>query len=157
MIAALVYLAAIIGTNVAFSVYGPVLLTFVLAGLALVARDFVHEYLGRLKAAGLVLVGAGISALLAAPAVALASAAAFLLAELLDLVVYDYLRRRTPVTAVAVSGIVGSIVDSIVFLSIAFGSLTFLGAQLTGKIGATLGAALVLFVLTEVRLRPIRA
>lgn len=153
-IAAAIYLAAIVGTNVSFTIAGPVLATFILAGLTMVARDFVHEFFGRARTAILVIVGAGISALLASPAVALASGVAFVLAELLDLAVYDAMRRRTPIGAVALSGIVGSIVDSAVFLAIAFGSMAYFPAQVSGKIGATLGATLALFLIAEFRLRP---
>ncbi len=154
LLSVLTYLALIIGTNIAFASVGPVLLTFVLAGLTLAARDFVHDALGRRASLGFVVVGAGISALLAAPAVALASLVAFLLAETLDLLVYERIRNRAGRPAgIAVSGVVGSVVDSLVFLAIAFGSLTFFWPQVIGKIGATLGAAAVVAAVQAARRR----
>lgn len=154
ILAVLAYLALIVGTNVAFATVGPVLLTFVLAGLTLAARDFVHDALGRRVAFALVFVGAAISALLAAPAVALASLVAFLLAETLDLLVYERIRGRAGRPAgIAVSGVIGSVVDSLVFLTIAFGSLAFFWPQVIGKVGATLGAAALVALVQVARRR----
>ncbi len=138
------YIGLIVGTNFLFATVGPVLITFVFAGLTLAARDFVHDLFGRRFAFGLIIVGAILSALLASPAVALASFVAFLLAETLDLAIYGPVKERLgrPV-GIALSGTAGSILDSLVFLSIAFGSLAFFVPQVVGKVGATLGAALV--------------
>lgn len=145
------YLALIVGTNIAFSVVGPALLTFVVAGLTMAARDFVHDAHGRTVSFALVVVGAAISAFLAAPAVALASLVAFLLAETLDLLVYVPVRERIGRPAgIAVSGVVGSVVDSLVFLTIAFGSLAFFPAQVAGKVAATLGAAALVAIVSYV-------
>ena len=63
----------------------------------------------------------------------LASAAAFLLSELADFAVYTPLQRRRFVTAVFASSVVGLVVDSLVFLHLAFGSLDFLAGQIIGK------------------------
>lgn len=149
-LAAAAYVAFIVGTNVAFATVGPVALTFVLAGLTMAARDFVHDAGGRRLSFPLVLVGALVSAL-ASPAVALASGVAFLVAETLDMTVYELVRRRTHLGGIALSGIAGSIVDSVLFLTIAFGSLAFLPVQLVGKIAATLGAVAVLAAVRGVR------
>jgi len=59
--------------------------------------------------------------------------AAFLLSELADFAVYTPLQKRRFVTAVIASGLVGLVVDSIVFLQLAFGSLDFLSGQIIGK------------------------
>ena len=63
-----------------------------------------------------------------------ASAAAFLLSEFADFVVYTPLARRRLVMAVFASSLVGLVVDSIVFLWLAFGSLAFLEGQIIGKV-----------------------
>jgi len=102
-------------------------------GLALVLRDLVQRRLGLGWAFGAVLAGAGLSAFLAPPALVLASATAFLLSELADLAVYTPLARRGLVRAVALSGMAGLVVDSVVFLWLAFGSLDFLAGQVIGK------------------------
>jgi uncharacterized PurR-regulated membrane protein YhhQ (DUF165 family) len=102
-------------------------------GLALVLRDLVQRRLGVGFSAAAVLAGAALSAFLAPPALVLASAVAFLLSEFADLAVYTPLQKRGLVLAVLASGAVGLIVDSLVFLYLAFGSLDFLAGQVVGK------------------------
>jgi uncharacterized PurR-regulated membrane protein YhhQ (DUF165 family) len=102
-------------------------------GIALVLRDLVQRRLGVAFSAGAVVVGAALSAAIAPAALALASGIAFLMSEFADLAVYTPLARRRLVAAVAASGAVGLVVDSIVFLWLAFGSLEFLLGQIIGK------------------------
>jgi len=102
-------------------------------GIALVLRDLVQRRLGVGVAVGAILAGAALSALVAPPALVVASAAAFLLSELADFAVYTPLARRRLVLAVVASSLVGLVVDSIVFLWLAFGSLDFLAGQVMGK------------------------
>jgi uncharacterized PurR-regulated membrane protein YhhQ (DUF165 family) len=104
-----------------------------MVGLALVLRDLVQRRLGLHWAVGAILGGAGLSALLAPPALVIASAIAFLLSELADLAVFTPLQRRGLVLAVFASSLVGLVVDSAVFLSLAFASLEFLAGQVVGK------------------------
>jgi uncharacterized PurR-regulated membrane protein YhhQ (DUF165 family) len=104
-----------------------------MAGVALVLRDLVQRRLGVAASSLAILMGAALSALLAPPALVLASAVAFLLSEFADLAVYTPLTRRSLVIAVVVSGMIGLVVDSIVFLWLAFGSLDFLPGQIVGK------------------------
>jgi queuosine precursor transporter len=102
-------------------------------GLAFTLRDLVQRRLGAVFSAGAILIGAGISAAIAPPALVIASAAAFLISEFADMAVYTPLARRRLVLAVVLSGLVGLVVDSIVFLWLAFGSLDFLAGQVVGK------------------------
>jgi uncharacterized PurR-regulated membrane protein YhhQ (DUF165 family) len=102
-------------------------------GIALVLRDLVQRRLGVAAASLAILAGAALSALLAPPALVIASAVAFLLSEFADLAVYTPLARRGLVLAVVTSGVAGLVVDSIVFLWLAFGSLVFLPGQIVGK------------------------
>jgi uncharacterized PurR-regulated membrane protein YhhQ (DUF165 family) len=104
-----------------------------MAGVALVLRDLVQRRLGVGVASLAILAGAGLSAFLAPPALVVASATAFLISEFADLAVYTPLARRGLVVAVVASGVVGLVVDSIVFLWLAFGSLDFLAGQIVGK------------------------
>lgn len=104
-----------------------------MVGLALVLRDIVQRRLGPLAGLGAIAVGTLISATLAPPAIVLASVAAFLLSELADFAVYTPLQRRRFVMAVFASSVVGLVVDSLVFLHLAFGSLDFLAGQIIGK------------------------
>lgn len=89
------------------------------AGLVLAARDLVHRTAGIWASLGCVAVGAGLSALIATPALALASGVAFLLSEAADTAVYAPLLRRGRLRALTASNAVGSVVDSILFLWIA--------------------------------------
>jgi len=102
-------------------------------GVALVLRDLVQRRLGVRFSAFAVLIGASISTLLAPPSLVVASGVAFLLSEFADLAVYTPLVRRGLVAAVVASSLVGLVVDSIVFLWLAFGSLEFLPGQVIGK------------------------
>ena len=102
-------------------------------GAALVLRDLVQRRLGVEFGIGAIIVGAAISAALAPAALVIASAAAFLLSEFADFAVYTPLARRRLVLAVVASSLAGLVVDSIVFLYLAFGSLEFLLGQIIGK------------------------
>lgn len=102
-------------------------------GVALVLRDLVQRRLGLGYSAGAVMAGALLSMLLAPPTLVIASGAAFLLSEFADLAIYTPLARRGLVGAVVASSLVGLVVDSIVFLWLAFGSLMFLPGQVVGK------------------------
>jgi uncharacterized PurR-regulated membrane protein YhhQ (DUF165 family) len=103
-------------------------------GAALVLRDLVQRRLGVEFGIGAIVVGALISAALAPASLVIASAAAFLLSEFADFAVYTPLARRRLVLAVLASSSVGLVVDSIVFLWLAFGSLDFLFGQIVGKL-----------------------
>ena len=63
----------------------------------------------------------------------MASAAAFLLSETVDLAVFTPLQRKGLVLAAAASSAVGLVADSVVFLYLAFGSLEFMAGQILGK------------------------
>jgi len=104
-----------------------------MVGIALVLRDLVQRRLGAAMSALAILFGSALSALLAPASLVLASASAFLLSEFADLAVYTPLARRRLVAAVVASSLVGLVVDSIVFLWLAFGSLDFLAGQVVGK------------------------
>jgi uncharacterized PurR-regulated membrane protein YhhQ (DUF165 family) len=102
-------------------------------GLALVLRDLLQRRLGIEFGIAAVIAGATLSALVAPQALVFASATAFLLSETADFLVYTPLARRRLVTAVIASSIVGLVLDSLVFLWLAFGSLDFLIGQVVGK------------------------
>jgi uncharacterized PurR-regulated membrane protein YhhQ (DUF165 family) len=115
-------------------------------GAALVLRDAVQQLLGIRWALVAIACGVILSVLVAPPALVIASATAFAIAELLDLSVYTPLRKRNLGLAVLASGAVGAAVDSAVFLWLAFGSLDFMAGQLVGKLWMTVIAAAVLWV-----------
>ncbi|MCZ6771250.1 MAG: VUT family protein [Proteobacteria bacterium] len=102
-------------------------------GLALVLRDLVQRRLGFWWAVGAIFVGAGLSGFVAPAALVIASASAFFISEMADLGVYTPLQKRGLLLAVFASSIVGLVIDSAVFLYLAFGSLDFLFGQVLGK------------------------
>jgi queuosine precursor transporter len=102
-------------------------------GLALVLRDLVQRRLGIPWVLFAILIGAALSAMVAPGALVVASATAFLLSELADFAIYTPLQRRRLVLAVFASSMVGLVIDSMVFLELAFGSQDFLLGQVVGK------------------------
>lgn len=119
-------------------------------GAALVLRDLVQRRLGMNWALAAIAAGAALSGFVAPPALILASVVAFTLSEVADMAVFTPLQRRGLVLAVAASGAVGIVVDSMLFLSLAFGSLDFLSGQVIGKTWALI-AALPLIHLLRIR------
>jgi uncharacterized PurR-regulated membrane protein YhhQ (DUF165 family) len=104
-----------------------------LIGLALVARDAVQLLLGRRAVIAAIVAGTLLSALVA-PRLAVASAVAFAFGETADFLVYTPLARRRLTVAVLVSGAVGALVDSLLFLRIAFGDYAFWQGNTLGKL-----------------------
>jgi queuosine precursor transporter len=143
------FVATVYGANWALATFGVVSIGFGLsapagvffAGIAFGLRDMLHE-LGGVKTVLLaILVGTALAYALEASvvipggvvAIAIASAAAFLFAELADLAVYAPLRERNWPLAVVASNVVGAIADSALFLMLAFGSLQYISGQVIGK------------------------
>lgn len=109
-------------------------------GLALVLRDLVQRRLGLRFAFAAIVAGTVLSGLVAPPSLVVASAAAFLISESADLAVYTPLQKRGLMAAVIASSLVGLVVDSVVFLWLAFGSLEYLAGQVVGKAWMVLAA-----------------
>jgi queuosine precursor transporter len=157
------YIATIFGANWALASFGLVPVGFGLmapagvyfAGLAFTFRDLTQEQLGRAWTFGAILVGAGLSALLS-PQLALASGTAFLVSETADFLVYTPLRRRHWLGAVALSNTVGLVLDSALFLLLAFGSLEFLAGQVVGKAWMTALAVAFLWLWRQRGALPVR-
>jgi len=114
-------------------------------GVTLVIRDFLQDALrSRMAMIALIVAGSLVSALVN-PKLAVASGVAFLIAETLDYLVYTPLRERDGrLVGIAVSNAVSIPVDSLIFLSLAFGSLAFLPGQIIGKAMATVAAIVVI-------------
>lgn len=132
------------------------------AGFALALRDLTQDTLGRRGVLAVIVAGAALSFVIADPFVAVASAVAFLLSELADFAVYSPLRRRSRLgdrrwaSAVLASNAVGAVVDTVVFLGIAFGAAAILPAmagQLVGKSWATLAYLVIGWAVSRAVLR----
>lgn len=116
-------------------------------GLGLVLRDAVQMALGLRWAFAAIAAGVLLSAVVAPAGLVMASAAAFAIAETLDLAIYTPLRKRGFFLAVLASGTVGAVADSAIFLWLAFGSLDFMAGQVVGKLWMTLAAGSILAVI----------
>jgi uncharacterized PurR-regulated membrane protein YhhQ (DUF165 family) len=164
IIALATYILTIVAANWAIATFGMVGVGFGLlapagvyfAGLAFTLRDAVQETLGRRWAVGAIAVGALLSALISGP-LAIASGAAFLVSELCDFVVYTPLREKNRALAVLLSNTVGAVVDSALFLWLAFGSLEFLSGQVLGKSWTTLLAVALMLAIRSRGLEAARA
>lgn len=103
------------------------------AGLALVLRDILQRLAGLYLAVIAVIIGTVISYLYVNPALALAGCGAYFLSEMTDTVVYSFLQKYNLILAVLVSASVGVIIDSVVFLHLAFHNFEFISGQIIGK------------------------
>jgi uncharacterized PurR-regulated membrane protein YhhQ (DUF165 family) len=165
------FLAVIVLANWAVQTYGRVGVGFGLvapagvyfAGLAFTLRDILHRTLGRAVVIVAIVAGAAVSYWISDAVtitggivtLAVASGVAFLVGELADLAVYEPIRRRGWAPAVVASNIAGLFVDSLLFLSLAFGSLAFLWGQIVGKAWMT-ALAVTLLALWNAR-KPVPA
>lgn len=164
--AAAAFLACVVAANVLTAHYGliPVGLGLVAtagtwaAGLTFAARDWLHEVAGRVAVLAAIVAGAGLSAVLAGPQLAMASGVAFAISEAADMVVYEPLRRRTWAGAVFASNTVGAVVDTVVFLGLAgFPIWTAMPGQMLAKTTAWVAVVVPLVVCRAVlrnRVRP---
>lgn len=152
------YVGCIVAANVTLALVGLVPVGFGLmapagvlwAGLALTLRDWVHETIGARYAVLAIVTGAALSWWIS-PSFALASCIAFLVSELADLCVYAPIRRRNWLTAIALSNTIGLIVDSTLFLWLAFGSLEFIIGLVWAKFAVTLVTVGALWVVRRQR------
>ncbi len=91
---------------------------------AFLVTDLTNRRFGPQAARSVVLIGfaiaVGLSIWLATPRIAIASGTAFLVAQLLDVTIFDRLRRASWWKAPFVSSMIGSVVDTLLFFGIAF-------------------------------------
>lgn len=154
------YIGTIVAANWLISAYGAVPVGFGLlapagvyaAGLAFTLRDLTQDTLGRRWTVLAIAAGALVSALLS-PSLAVASGTAFLISELADFAVYTPLRGRSWFGAIALSNTVGTLLDSVLFLWLAFGSLAYMPGQIVGKAWMTALAVALLWSARAVSIR----
>ena len=137
------FVAIVVAANLATQAWGVVSVLGVtatagtwLAGFGFVARDALHETGGRRWVISAIALGAVVSAGIA-PALALASAAAFTVSELADWAIYTPLRDRSIVAAALASNTVGAVLDSAVFLALAEFPLSGVWTQTLVKVATT--------------------
>ena len=100
--------------------------------LAFLVTDLTNRRFGPRAARLVVVAGFALAVVLswiaASPRIAIASGSAFVVAQLLDVAVFDRLRRGTWWRAPLISSLIGSLVDTALFFSIAFSAgFGFLG------------------------------
>lgn len=128
------------------------------AGILLTLRDFMHERIGTRRTIGIIVLSTPVTALIAEPALALASAATFLLAELADLTLYRWVRKHGLWPAVLASNLLSSLLDSAILLLLAFGVDVALDGFLAMTWGKLLASLLTLAAISLVtKLRTARA
>lgn len=153
-----IYLAAVVGANLSVAWLGPVATVpnaFLLIGLVITTRDRLHEAWGaQLKSRmGLLIAAGGVLSWLAnagAGRIALASTVAFAVSETVDALVYQRLRRAGWYAKTNGSNVASSVLDSVLFPTIAFGA--FLPWIVLGQIAAKIAGGFV----WSVGLRPSR-
>ena len=160
MVPVSIFLLAIVAANLSVAYFGPVstpINAFILIGLDLSLRDYIHEKwhnknLG-LKMLGLICVGALITYLLNRNAgmICVASVIAFACALAVDTVIYQWLFKRSKMVKMNGSNIGSALTDSILFPTIAFGVFMpwIILLQFLAKV---LGGFLWSWVLTRKRL-----
>lgn len=109
-------------------------------GVVLVLRDWMQQSVGLARTMAAVYVAGVLSFAVGELAgwtplqrVALGSIVAFTVSETLEALVFTPLRSRSLASAVALSATVGNALDSLIFLTIAFGSTAFFWGQFWGK------------------------
>ena len=126
-IAVLVYAAAMILANLSVATFGPSVTpvnAFVLIGLDLTMRDWLHVRIKPWQMAALIAITGGLTYALnpAAGKIAVASACAFSAAALVDWATFTRLRGSWMYRANG-SNVAGAAVDSLIFPTLAFGAL----------------------------------
>ncbi len=92
--------------------------------LAFLVTDSTNRIFGPRMARRIVYIGFALAVVLsvwfATPRIAIASGSAFLIAQLLDVAIFNRLRERVWWIAPSVSSLVGSAIDTLIFFSLAF-------------------------------------
>ncbi len=149
--ATLLYVALIVAVNWGFTVVPLVQIPggemwpplSLVVGFIFVLRDFAQREIGH-RVLLAMLVGAGLSYIMASPVVAVASAAAFLLSELADWAVFTITRRPLS-QRILISSAIGTPVDSAVFLYL-IGHFTITGVVVM-TLSKMIGSAIVWWML----------
>jgi uncharacterized PurR-regulated membrane protein YhhQ (DUF165 family) len=92
--------------------------------VAFLVTDLTNRRYGTIAARKVVIAGFVIAVILsvwlATPRIAIASGTAFLAAQMLDVTIFDWLRRQAWWRAPLISTLIGSVLDTVIFFSLAF-------------------------------------
>lgn len=141
------FLAAIVAANLTLTAWGPSAIipnAFFLIGLDLVTRDRLADFWGTTRWAKMLLLIAAGGALSYwlnrdAATIAVASVVAFSCAEAGEALFYHFLRKRPWIERASKAAVVGAAIDSLLFITIAFGfsfstSFTQFAAKVAGAV-----------------------
>ncbi|MEV6267581.1 VUT family protein [Kribbella sp. NPDC051936] len=123
----------------------------VLIGLMFAVRDSLHERIGLRGTLLLIATASAVSAIVAPPTLVVASGFTMLVAESSDALVYQRLRAAGRFMAAAMSNVVSSLLDSVLFLTVAFGAAAALAGSLALFIGKLQASLVVMLVLNVAR------
>lgn len=155
-LAVAIYILSMTAANLLVAKFGPAIspiLAFLLIGLDLSLRDYLHERMRAMQMLAMIVAGGALTYLLnpAAGLIAIASASAFTAAALTDWAVFvkvpgSWMRRANA------SNVAGAAVDSLVFPTIAFGALMphIVLMQFTAKVA---GGAVWAYVIDRTAIR----
>lgn len=118
---------------VGFGLHAPSGVVF--AGALFALRDVIHERQGPVAVLVIIVASAPLTMIAASPGLAVASLVTFIVAETVDLLVYRHIRHNGYMTAALGSNLVSSLIDSALFLGLAFGATQ----ALNGTVGLTVG------------------
>jgi uncharacterized PurR-regulated membrane protein YhhQ (DUF165 family) len=171
-LAVVIYVGSVVAANWLTTRYGLIRVGFGLRatagtlaiGGAIMLRDLLQDALGRWAVLASILVAAGLSYLVAAPVIAVASGVTFLIAETAEFAVYTPLRQRVRFASgrwagvVASANVVGALLDTLLFLALAGFPVTgrTVAGQMVGKAYVTVGVLAVAYVAAR-RRRPATA
>lgn len=141
------FLAAIVAANLTLTHWGPSAIipnAFFLIGLDLVTRDRLADFWGTTRWAKMIVLIAAGGALSYwlnrdAATIAVASVVAFSCAEFGESLLYHFLRKRPWVERAPKAAVLGAAIDSLLFITIAFGfSFSASFAQFAAKLAGAL-------------------
>ena len=160
------YIACIVAANWAIVTFGVVPVGFDLfapagvyfAGLTFTFRNLTQQTLGRRWGFAAIGIGAALSAVISPHAdlggplpLPVASGVAFALSESADALVWTRLRQQGWwIRAMGVADLASQVMDSLLFLALAFGSIEFWLGQTVGKAWCTWATMLVMWLVWRV-------
>ncbi|MDD3267286.1 MAG: VUT family protein [Burkholderiales bacterium] len=104
------------------------------AGLAFVFRDILQRLTNIRIAIIAVIIGTILNYILVDGIIAIAGATAYLISETTDTIIYSLLQKYNLILAILISALFGLVIDTLVFLQMAFHSLDYADGQIIGKL-----------------------
>ena len=126
------------------------------AGAVLTLRDVIHDRIGTSGTLAVIAASAPVTALTSTRSLAIASVVTLIVAEIADLLIYARVRSRGRTRAVVFSNTVSGLIDSLLFLTIAFGVTAAVHGSLAMTIGKVVASVITLVLISGVTFARIR-